>query len=835
MSAINAPKTANEMRERGNAFYKKGALKEAIAAYEKAAALDPADPLPLSNLSAAHFETGSYTDSVEAAQKALEKPQFVADTKSPIAQKLLVRSAKSRLHLAEVEEAKGLVDKILPGKELDGLVFALKEAGGPGSARDPELREKLLRLPRIRPSIQDVPDYFGPGHDKAESLYTSELHSSCGDEATIHDYYKMRKNPSQKVHFTILDHKPSVLARVLIFFSLMQEGMDVATDTYIFCTSLMPAEAAAKFHDAAERIRAKLQNEESPFKWLHIPTAQMKPLETIISQWKEVSKTMYPTAEVRREIALALCDAPTRNDVGDYLSMPECELEHRFFEEFSVVLPPREYLKKTDPELAELVSEYRNGYRKDLRQKIGRHLDTHWSGPPDFGFDPFSIIGALREGGTLLKRNRVKDLEAMTVVTKFFGPVVEVLHRLQDEVMIEAMAGDMMDVQERIRYDRLQRPSATSPKEYHVIHLSNIPDYIGGTLTSFMYAVPLLKQGTGTGLTANVLRNPPRWKGVDQFNAEHLLMHDRDLIKRHFALKFSRLTPEFLPQDMFSSMSLTMTDYKMWESVGWRPLALTERMSRENLFRWLYSHFLKLCLPFPRAVPDFTLVYAPLNMTAFMRLLGLVVELGYPSHWISALVSAIASGEITTTARAPRKYVMTSGAVDRTHDAKTICVRAWADEFTTLAAMWRGVWPAGTLVLARDLLPSPSRISEYSIRFPDFAGHDLNYPHFALVFWNQRRYGEPVRNNLRPILLDDEKGVTTEIARLIRADGVKVVSTFSWARKTNTAAFWLGKDAVDEMTANGWFVYIWRVDTWGRLTVGTPLDGAITCKESFVS
>lgn len=115
--------------------------------------MDPSDPLPLSNLSAAYFEAGSYADSVEAAQKALEKPRFAADTQSSTTQKLLVRSAKSRLHLAQVDEAGELVDKILPGKELDGLVYALRDARGPGLARAPELREKLLRLPRVRPSM----------------------------------------------------------------------------------------------------------------------------------------------------------------------------------------------------------------------------------------------------------------------------------------------------------------------------------------------------------------------------------------------------------------------------------------------------------------------------------------------------------------------------------------------------------------------------------------------------------------------------------------------------------------------------------------------------------
>lgn len=345
-------------------------------------------------------------------------------------------------------------------------------------------------------------------------------------------------------------------------------------------------------------------------------------------------------------------------------------------------------------------------------------------------------------------------------------------------------------------------------------------------MTSFLYAAPLLKQGKGTGLTSTVLRNPPQWKNVDQFNAEYALMHDRHLIRKHFSVKLSPLTPE---NGADVGLSMMLTNYLMWESVGRHKLALSERMPRAMLFRWLYSHFFKLCLPFPRPTSDFTLVYAPLNMTTFMRLLDLVAELGYPAHWISSIVSAVASGEITTAARAPRKYVLTPAAIDRTHESRTISVRPWTDEFTTLATMWRGVWPGCPLVLTKELLPPLGSIGEYAIRFPDFAATDLGFPHFALVFWDRPKYGDPPRN-LRPVLFDDEKGDLTSLARDIRTDGVQILSTFTWVGKTNTAGFWLRSDVVDRMCADGWVVYIWRVDAWVSLTGGMPLDGAITRK-----
>lgn len=217
----------------------------------------------------------------------------------------------------------------------------------------------------------------------------------------------------------------------------------------------------------------------------------MKALDAIIHQWQAVSK-MYPTAQVRRQISVTQSPPSLDMGTGKWLHVSECELEHRFFEDFSVLLPPWEVLQNTEPELAKLVSEYRNGCSLGLRQEIERYLNTYWSvnptvidleweankelkGPPDFGgFDPFHIIEAVRKATNIQEMN-AKCPDAINFVTSFFSPTHQLLHSFQDELIVEVIVGDMMDVLERIRYDRFPRPGPASPKEYHVIHMSNIP------------------------------------------------------------------------------------------------------------------------------------------------------------------------------------------------------------------------------------------------------------------------------------------------------------------------------------------------------------------------
>lgn len=198
-------------------------------------------------------------------------------------------------------------------------------------------------------------------------------------------------------------------------------------------------------------------------------------------------------------------------------------------------------------------------------------------------------------------------------------------------------------------------------------HLANLlrSEYVGGPLTSFLYASPLLKSGPGTGLTSTVLRNPPKWKSIDQFLAEYLLLYDRELIRTHFSLKLSTEVHED-PNDIYHQMGLgfSLMDYVLWERTESQPLTFEQLMPKQKLTKWLHAVFLKLCLPYPRPKMDHSLVYAPLNLTTFLRLLSHIAELGYPAHWLSPVVTSLLEGEITTITRAPRRLVLLQKDID---------------------------------------------------------------------------------------------------------------------------------------------------------------------------
>jgi len=81
------------------------------------------------------------------------------------------------------------------------------------------------------------------------------------------------------------------------------------------------------------------------------------------------------------------------------------------------------------------------------------------------------------------------------------------------------------------------------PQAYDRIHLSNVPDYVGGTLSSSLYALPLTYPGKESYVTSSCLRNTPRFKKVVEFDNEYVtLSAPSDLVKTFQVRMASRKT-----------------------------------------------------------------------------------------------------------------------------------------------------------------------------------------------------------------------------------------------------------------------------------------------------
>ncbi|TKA65538.1 hypothetical protein B0A55_09868 [Friedmanniomyces simplex] len=337
------------------------------------------------------------------------------------------------------------------------------------------------------------------------------------------------------------------------------------------------------------------------------------------------------------------------------------------------------------------------------------------------------------------------------------------------------------------------------PQIYDCIHLSNIPDYTGGVLSTFLYATPMIYPGHAHYVTSTCLRNPPRFPSFASYNNDYLGMNTQSDVAK--TLKVRMAPPEDRPQPM------PMNDYLNWHTLP-GPSKLANLMPREKLETWLYRLFLKRAIPVHKdEIQDFTLIYSPLNLTAFPRVVCRLHDNGYPAHWLSEVVDHLLQGKIKTSARPPRSEPL---SLQETNVEMSVIVQSatpFVAEFSTLVSIWQFALPFG---LTSSAFPSIDMVRQYRVDFEEVLDVVGNTPVFVVGFCETRLV--PPQIWLRPFLLSDEKQEGSPQAKRIREEGLHIVSTWQWSRSTKSATFWLRRDLVERLKRGPWMVGIWRTD-----------------------
>lgn len=348
---------------------------------------------------------------------------------------------------------------------------------------------------------------------------------------------------------------------------------------------------------------------------------------------------------------------------------------------------------------------------------------------------------------------------------------------------------------------RASQPEGTYPQVYDRIHLSNVPDYIGGTFTSYLYALQMTHRDRTSYITSTCLRNPPRFNTVAEFDAEYVALHTEKDLESLFHV---RMKPNY---DVFMPMCPYNQWYHRTVSREYKDL-----VPRAKLQTWLYRLFFKTALPAEkRMILDNELIYSPLNLTYFFRLCGHLHSIGYPAHWLSEVISSILSGTVTTTARPPRSEPLRPQEIDAMQKPLTQSVAPFTAELSTLAAMWQPLLPFG--MLSRNIAPVET-LRKYTITFAKVSQEVNAYPLFILNFHKGTTVPSSNINNLRSILLSDELGSNDHDHKQFREQRINILSTWTWHQASRTATFWLREDEMQRMKDEGWKVCIFRSDNW---------------------
>ncbi|WDK21941.1 tetratricopeptide [Colletotrichum graminicola] len=835
MPSPNELQESTAARERGNGFYRRGLFAE------EAASLAPKDPAPWSNISAIKFEQGDYSTALDNIEKALSLSAEEPDS-SPKKQKLYTRMAKCHLFSLSFDDAEKSVTSLHDDSSAHAMRATLEDMHKISSMSSKgELRQQVLdRLPLYKGQLQDRPEYYAVGHDTAYPLWDEPLWHAvgprgdvsfllCGSGDARHLFATMvflglsglsqgENRLFNKAHFTILDINATALARTLVILDMViryaimrcakmpriEDALTVMS--YIYSSAVVPAFVAEKLEEHVKSVIDELEGEGDVLEIFFIPRDTRNKIIKKLKQWIQPLADDYALKNLRPAVLKTALKDSTKE-----------------FRELGVLFAGDVFIGRREPALRPLLDAFRSNVQ-GAKQILEGYIDSHWktnptlldmdyearrddvldtSAPPrkftpSIELDPAQLMQSIYNPA----RPKPEDGDVLESLDGFFETLATATMTLLQHVQIEAIAGEMADTLERIRYDgfghRSQKPlkvgaiDATKfPRQYDRIHMSNIPDYVGGPLAALLYGGPLLREDRPSNLRFNNLLNPPMFETHDQFLTEYILMYDAKQVADHFGLVKEKETGGVISNPiakMIGNQFMT-EDYFIWSRSGSKKTPLSRLMTRPALEKWLHSHLLKICIPYPRPLWSDSPVHAPLNLTAFFRIVVRLHEVGYPAHWLADVLASICEGSITTTARSPRKLVLHPNDLKTSYQQRKISLSPWKAEFTTLLSLWRRLLPFG-IVTPPSTLVNPGEILECSISFPKFVEKLTRAPHFNVMFINMAMVGSR-KLDLLGLLRDDEEGDGFDYAKRLREEGVHMITAFNYVTDTRTATCWL--------------------------------------------
>ncbi|SMQ48199.1 unnamed protein product [Zymoseptoria tritici ST99CH_3D7] len=818
--------SSEEVRAKGNEFYKAGKIAESIPLYQRAAELSPTDRTPWSNLAAAHFELGDYVSSISACETAMSLISADSADFVTVKEKLNLRMARSLLHTRGYDAAAKVVGQLSPSMEKDSLercVGLYLEAEKLVSKPHKVAEYIVLKLPRI-----NTAEFYPIGHDTPESLQ----HGTARTLVVV----MMLEELSQSQEDDGQLHKNQLLH--CLFYTLL--------------SPLMPAKIYDVLQAQISRAVEALEGRGGMPEYLSIPEMYTSDVLRFLRDWKNSVQAEFPTARVQQQLLIKRQQedmqwAPQRaQDPEAGRPLPVCRKEAAFHAQTEAVLLSPASMREVDPEIQKYFDDLQprkinpqtvpaaaraavkahwrtNVTLFDLEWMYSRANDEGERTDIDTGESPYTIAAKIEELG--IKPRGAQCL--YDYVAPWLIQIAKAIGQLRGRFQVEACVGDLTAVLEQIKYGvvghRSQaitpesaavKPHAVAgavhsdyPQLYDRIHLSNVPDYIGGTLTSYLYALPMVHPGPQAYITSTCLRNPPRFSSAEAFDAEYTALHKPSDIEKIFHVALER-TQDYNMDAMLGMMP--MCAYLRWHHQEFST-EYKDLMPRSQLETWIYRLFLKLVLPVAKEdTVSNTLIYCPLNLTVIFRILAHLQAIGYPAHWLSDILSSILSGSITTIARPPRSEPLKPKEIDTLFPTRKQTLAPFMAEFSTLASMWQQ-YPLGA---TSNFVPL-DKIKQYTVKFPKTNFSVRTWPGFILVF-HKKTLSERIASNLRQYLLNDEVGFkNNKTAWILREKEIHVLSTWEWNRKETTAKFWLRSDVVEGMKRDGdWCVTVWRTDNW---------------------
>ncbi|KAH6667869.1 hypothetical protein B0J14DRAFT_173776 [Halenospora varia] len=839
--------TANNLREEGNARYKGGKLDEACTKYIEAAKLSPTESAPVRNLSAALYELGKYGECIFHAQAALK--------------------------LVEQEEA---ADMQIQVKKLNARIEKAQSCIADFGDEEKQKRRNWLMgregVARCRPSMFQTSEYFTVGHDIATSLFDPDVldpesesvaffFGGVGDGRNVLQTFidianleQIGKVKERKYHFSVNDISKSAIARDLVLWMMLdelsglEEGGEEAvmlmnTIYFVYIGTMMPGYTFEQLCEFTEKALNTLKKGEQPLKWLYLHEEDMEKYIEALGDWIGSSKDLFTSAEIVQRVRAAMI---WKDEDAEFLEPNEVayEKERKCYLKSAVLFPAQKVLEKYDPAISEMVNKSSQTPVEVFKEHIEENwhfnttlMDATWYKDLrqhfDVGFDPFESIRHFPADEMVTKPK--KPTRMFDHFAPFFMQAAKAVKFLGGRLQAEAFLGDYVDVAERLQFglysneedeDDLPHRPTSFPVLYDRVHLSNVPDYTSGHLTTFLHALPLLAKKPSSYIKANCLRNSSSFMTLLSYTSEYnLLTSDAHL---------SSLAGVRVLVRENKAMTWPMADYTYY---AWSQAQLVRSWSKESKFsnlvsrveftKWFYGLFWRVVLPFKQSLePKTRIIFSPCNMSIFLRLANHMVSLGYPAHWFSEVFHSIISGSITTSARAPYASPLKASEVNRPHTTRRLCTSPFKHELATLMRIFEPLLP---FQLSESLVPEKEDIYRYNFHLPGYNSSNPQPSCLALLFMSHK-YTSSIPDNaatdrlkfyprtlLDPAADESESSLKSSQYEVLRQNGLVLWSSFAFDVEKKVVSAWMGERFVDMtcgMDGDQWTVGLFRTDIW---------------------
>ncbi|KAF2669621.1 hypothetical protein BT63DRAFT_479414 [Microthyrium microscopicum] len=865
---IANPKASSEFREAGNALYKAKNFSEALLSYKNACEADMNDFRPPSNMAAVFYESGNYTMAVLVGQKTLLLMNMKDEAPdSPSRTRLLLRIAQAQIHLGKYAEALQTMGSITASNAETSVIRASAELGLKFDQDSPLQRgtKSVMHLPRYKVSLDPNMNYFPTGHDQPLNLFkpaeqesnqtskTDKIYAvflgGIGDARHLYETLghlaasSEIKTIEQNFHFTVNDISPEILARDMIFWLLLDELslFELSSKskekvlrrevlqfsmTALYVAQIVPAWVDMELDRILEKAISVLEGYTALPTWICFDNKYRPAIIQALKAWQTASIGVASTM-LSTELALAKAKWEAINPGADD-SMGARLLDEKDFSDMLLIYPPEVTGKIKEPELSKLI---KNPPSSGRRQEIKTYLRENWKTNrtlihvaneangeiTDLGNNPFFVAKNLVDPRQYDEPSKMSLYDFTKI---YFQLAAHSIRLLKGRFTVEVVLGETTEFLEDIRWSKMPDRDKDFPVRYDGIHLSNIPDYIGGSLSSFLFGIPILKVNSTAEFMSTCVRNPPNFPTIEDFNNEYIGISEKAKLVQVFPVHGRS---EF-PDTRLTNGISDLMDHYYWRRLFDHPYRYEFLLSQPELETWLIRQFLKIVLPYPRKLyPVHVFVYSPLNGSVFFRILRHLHSVGYPAHWLKPILASVLSNEVQTTARPPRSCPLKTSEPKKKFPLRKLNLAPFMAEFRTLASLWKQELP---FAFESIYTPQWSQIRNYTITMPGIDNPsgvpNGKNPNFILVFFNTRLLSmlKIQEAGLHSILLDDEKGSSDPKVVKMRETGMCVVQSWKWDPAKHTGSFWMDEAVVSQWKdqEEGWSGQIYRDDIYAPVS-----------------